>query len=225
MVVDLGACTGCGACGVACRQENNVPDVDERTWRNGRQRDWLQLVTKVEGRYHDAQVESYPLMCLHCDDAPCTKVCPVGATYSDEEGLVAQIYDRCIGCRYCTNACPYSVKTFNWLDPVWPQGTERRQNPDVSVRPRGVVEKCTMCHHRHQKADDRARFEGRELRHGDYTPACVEICPAGAMIFGDLDDPESEVSKRSEDKRAYRLMEELGTEPKVVFLRPHGKRS
>ena len=159
MVIDLAACTGCSACTVVCQQENNSPPADEAQHLAGRNLDWIQLVTHPEGEYEHLHVRQYPLLCQQCEQPPCIKVCPVRATYRDEEGIVGQIYARCIGCRYCTNACPYSAKTFNWLDPKWPAGTERRVNPDVSLRPRGVVEKCTFCHHRRQKAKDQARAE------------------------------------------------------------------
>jgi molybdopterin-containing oxidoreductase family iron-sulfur binding subunit len=145
-------------------------------------------------------------------------VCPVFATQKDEEGFVAQIYPRCIGCRYCTTACPYTVRDFNWRRPEWPAPMEQSLSPDVSVRPRGVVEKCTFCHHRLQLARDEARAEGRPLREQDYVPACVQTCPANAMAFGDLDDPRSAVARLSRSPRAFRLLEELGTEPKVIYL-------
>lgn len=222
MVIDLGACTGCGACVVSCRQENNVPVADEDAVARGRALDWIQLQSEVEGEYETLRAEQYPLMCQQCDKPPCIKVCPVRATYRDEEGIVGQIYRRCIGCRYCTNACPYSVKSFNWFEPSWPDGSERRCNPDVSIRPRGVVEKCTFCHHRRQKAKEEARAAGRELREGDYVPACVEVCPAGAMTFGDLDDPAGPIAQLVRDRHGERLMEDLGTEPKVIYLRPKG---
>jgi len=221
MAIDLGSCTGCGACVVSCRQENNVPVADEATWKHGRAQDWIQLVTDVKGSYEELEVQQTPLMCQHCDEPPCIKVCPVKATYKDSEGLIGQVYARCIGCRYCTNACPYSVKTFNWFTPAWPDGTDRRQNPDVSIRPKGVVEKCSFCNHRYQLAKDEARFEGREFDAAEYIPACVEVCPADAMVFGDLDDPESEASRLARDPRAEQLMEDLGTEPKVFYLRAH----
>ncbi len=223
MVIDLGACTGCGACAVTCRQENNVPVADEETYLHGRSVDWIQLVTETEGENEDLHARQFPLLCMQCEDPPCIKVCPVRATYIDEEGIVGQIYNRCIGCRYCANACPYSVKTFNWFDPEWPDGTDRRLNPDVSIRPRGVVEKCTFCHHRRQKAKEQARVDGRELLPGDYIPACVETCPSRAMTFGDLDDAGSEVAKLAQGPNAERFLEELGTRPKVYYLR-HDRR-
>ena len=141
------------------------------------------------------------------------------ATNIDREGLVRQIYPRCIGCRYCTTACPYTVRYFNWKTPTWPAPLEASLNPDVSIRPSGVVEKCTFCHHRLQRARDTAAAEGRELREGEYMPACVEVCPSQSMFFGDLDDPDSVVSRRSRTTRAFRLLEELGTRPKVIYLR------
>jgi molybdopterin-containing oxidoreductase family iron-sulfur binding subunit len=146
-------------------------------------------------------------------------VCPVEATYIDDEGLVGQIYPRCIGCRYCANACPYTVKYFNWYGPEWSDSERRHLNPDVSVRPKGVIEKCTFCHHRLQKAKEDARAEERELREQDYQPACAEVCPTSAIIFGDLENPNHRVAELKEDPRAMRLMEELGTQPKVHYLR------
>jgi molybdopterin-containing oxidoreductase family iron-sulfur binding subunit len=158
-------------------------------------------------------------MCQHCDRPPCTDVCPTSATYLNPEGIVAQIYPRCIGCRYCTNACPYAVKAFTWTTPRWPDAMEPMRNPDVSVRPKGVVEKCTFCHHRLIEARERARAEAREMYPEDYVPACVQTCPAEAMTFGDLDDPHGPVASLAESPRAFRWMEELGTRPKVVYLR------
>jgi molybdopterin-containing oxidoreductase family iron-sulfur binding subunit len=143
----------------------------------------------------------------------------VHATYKGEDGLVGQIYPRCIGCRYCMAACPYSVKVFNWGPPEWPDAILPTLNPDVSLRPRGVVEKCTFCHHRLQQARERARAEQRPLRESDYQPACVHSCPADAMTFGDLDDPLSPAAELSHSARASRALEPLGTEPKVVFLK------
>ncbi|MEE9534438.1 MAG: 4Fe-4S dicluster domain-containing protein, partial [Acidimicrobiia bacterium] len=164
------------------------------------------------------KMKMLPRPCMHCDKPPCIRVCPVRATYKSEDGIVGQIYSRCIGCRYCTTACPYTLRYFNWYRPEWPEPMAEGLNPDVSVRPKGVVEKCTFCHHRLIRARDQARFEGRSLRPGEYVPACVEACPAGAMTFGDLDDPDSAVSRLAESRRAHRLLEDLGTEPKVIYL-------
>jgi len=219
MAIDLDRCTACQACVVACQVENNVPPPDARKAEQGRSISWMRLVPmKLEEHGREKSLQLIPLPCMHCENPPCVKVCPATATTSDADGLVAQIYHRCIGCRYCTTACPYTVRQFNWSDVRWPQPMGGALNPDVSIRPRGVVEKCSFCNHRLQLARDRARFEGRELEEGDYTPACVESCPAGAMVFGDLEDPRSEVSRLAESPRAFRLMEELGTRPKVIYL-------
>jgi len=216
LVIDLDRCTGCQACVIACKHENNVPFSTPTAAAANRLPTWIQLVAaELSGR------RSTPLllMCQHCDEAPCTDVCPTRATYQTPEGIVAQIYERCIGCRYCMNACPYGVKVFNWTAPEWPDSMIPMANPEVSRRAKGVVEKCTFCHHRLIQANERARAEDRNLAPGDYVPACVETCPAAAMAFGDLDDPQSHVTALAGSPRAFRLLEELGTRPKVIYLR------
>ena len=218
MVIDLDKCTGCQACVVACKVENNVPVVNAEEAAKGREMLWIRVMPTVEGEYPRIKMRFMPVLCQHCDHPPSTKVCPVGATYKNPEGIVAQIYPRCIGCRYCMNACPYTIKYFNWFRPQREEIQQNYLNPEVSVRPKGVVEKCTFCHHRLIKAREQAAVEKRSLREGDFTPACVESCPARAMYFGDLDDPTSTVSKLSKSSRAFRLLEELGTEPKVIYL-------
>ncbi len=219
MVIDLDRCTACQACVVACQVENNVPPAGADQAEVGRAISWLRLVLFEDGEHGTRPgMRLLPVPCQHCEHPPCAKVCPVKATQIDHEGLVAQVYPRCIGCRYCTTACPYTVRQFNWQKPEYPGPMERGLSPDVSVRPRGVVEKCSFCHHRLQRAKDQASAEGRALREGDYLPACVETCPAEAMVFGDLDDPRSAVSRLAESPRAFRLLEELGTRPKVVYL-------
>ena len=220
MVIDLNRCTGCQACTVACHQENNVPPSTPRLADEDRSIRWIDMMPIYTGEYPHISMSLVPLMCQHCEHPPCIKVCPVGATFfSESEGIVGQVYSRCIGCRYCTNACPYTVRQFNWYEPEVPDTYRAGTNPDVSVRYKGGVEKCTFCNHRLMKARDNARAEDRELLPGEYQPACVDVCPTKAMVFGDLEDPESAVSKMSRSKRAFRLMEDLGTEPKVYYLR------
>jgi Fe-S-cluster-containing dehydrogenase component len=225
MVIDLDRCTGCGACAAACQLENNVRVVSREEAEQGRSLSWLRMVHEVEGTFPDVHVRTYPQLCQHCEKAPCTYVCPVHATYVAENGIVAQIYPQCIGCRYCMAACPYTVKTFNWLEPNWSAELRNARNPDVSLRPKGVVEKCTFCSHRLQKATEEARAHHVPLRKVAYQPACVEACPADAMVFGDLSNPDDAASRLTANRRAERLLEDLGTEPKVIYLRvraPHG---
>lgn len=225
MVIDLDRCTGCGACAAACQLENNVPSVSRAEAERGRSLQWLRMVHEVEGDFPNAHVKTYPRLCQHCENAPCTYVCPVHATYVSPDGLVAQIYAQCIGCRYCMAACPYSVKTFNWFAPELSEQLRRASNPDVSLRPKGVVEKCTFCSHRLQRAKEIARVKDVSLKAVDYRPACVEVCPGDAISFGDYDDPDSTVRHLAGDRRTERLLEDLGTEPRVIYLRtraPHG---
>jgi len=219
MVIDLDRCTGCQACVMACKAENNIPFVGEKEARRGHVISWMEIITETHESRADVRVRFIPRPCFHCERAPCTKVCPVYATYRDPEGLVAQVYHRCIGCRFCMAACPYNAKYFNWFKYDTPEEMSLHTNPEVSVRQKGVVEKCTFCHHRLLKAKDRARYEGRELKPEDYVPACVESCPSGAIVFGALDDPYSEVARLARSARAFRLLEELGTEPKVFYLK------
>jgi molybdopterin-containing oxidoreductase family iron-sulfur binding subunit len=218
MVIDLDRCNGCQACEVACRVENNIPVGGPEAARESRTISWMRVVSETRGEWPHVHTRFIPRPCMHCDRPPCTAVCPVTATSIDEEGIVGQIYPRCIGCRYCANACPYTVKSFNWRAPSYPESTLGMLNPDVSTRPVGVIEKCTFCHHRLQRARETARAEGRPLREEDYRPACVESCPTGAITFGDLDNPRHRVAKLVADPRAFRLLEELGTKPKVYYL-------
>ncbi|EQB63277.1 MAG: Molybdopterin oxidoreductase iron-sulfur binding subunit [candidate division Zixibacteria bacterium RBG-1] len=218
MVIDLDRCSGCQACVIACKQENNVPFILPEQAAKRRTIAWIHII-QLQDERSETKMRFLPILCQHCDRPPCTPVCPVGATYKNQEGLVAQVYPRCIGCRYCANACPYTIKFFNWYPPQWPEEMKKSLNPDVSVRPKGVVEKCTFCHHRLMKAKEKAKTEKRELSPEDYQPACAQACPTGAMVFGDLDDPYSEVAQLSKDPRAFALMEDLGTRPKVIYLR------
>lgn len=218
MVIDLSQCTGCGECAAACKLENNVPVVGPRESDRGRTMLWMDLLTIEDGEYPHVKVRQIPRPCFHCDNPPCTKVCPVRATYLNEEGIVAQLFPQCIGCRYCMAACPYTVKSFNWHRRGWDREAVPVRNPDVSVRPAGVVEKCTFCIHRLQAAKEKVAAEGRQLEDGDYVPACVECCPTRAIHFGDLDNPASEVFQLSKSPRSFRLLEDLGTKPKVYYL-------
>jgi molybdopterin-containing oxidoreductase family iron-sulfur binding subunit len=218
MVIDLDRCNGCQACEVACRAENNIAVGGPEAARQNRTIFWMRVHTELEGEWPNLRARFVPQPCMHCDNPPCTAVCPVEATSIDSEGIVGQIYARCIGCRYCANACPYTVKSFNWTRPSFPASVAPTLNPDVSVRPVGVIEKCTFCHHRLQKARDVARAENRPLREGEYVPACAESCPTRAIVFGDLDDPDQRVAQLSRDPRAFRLAEALGTQPKVYYL-------
>jgi molybdopterin-containing oxidoreductase family iron-sulfur binding subunit len=215
MVIDLDRCTGCQACVFACKAENNVPAVGEPEANKQRVISWMQVLTDTEEAHGEEKTRFIPRPCLQCDDPPCTKVCPVYATYRNSEGIVAQIYARCIGCRFCMAACPYNAKFFNWHTY---QKEAPGQNPDVSLRPKGVVEKCTFCHHRLQKARAQALTEKREFDPREYNTACAQACPAQAIVFGDLSDPASEVSKLARSPRAFKLQESLGTKPKVIYL-------
>ncbi len=218
MVIDLAKCTACQACVVACESENNVACVSPEEAGRRRILSWINLLPEIEGEYPRLTMRLMPLPCLHCDSPPCILVCPVGATDLSKEGLVRQTFARCIGCRYCTNGCPYTRRVFNWFKPEFPGDLASALNPDVSVRPKGVVEKCTFCHHRLLKAREEARAAKRPLADGEYLPACVEACPAGAMYFGDLEQHDSAVSQVARNARAFRLLEELGTKPKVIHL-------
>jgi molybdopterin-containing oxidoreductase family iron-sulfur binding subunit len=224
MVIDLDRCTGCGACVAACKVENNIPEVPPDQARTGRVMHWIRIARNEEPGEHGASVSTYPALCYHCENAPCTWVCPVHATYKGVDGIVGQTYHRCIGCRYCMAACPYTVKVFNWHEPRWIEDLRTHTNPDVALRMKGVVEKCTFCSHRLQVARDEAACAGRDVREEDYQTACVEVCPAKAIVFGDLLDPGSRVSRATRNPRAHHLLEELGTEPAVSYLRERERR-
>lgn len=220
MVIDLDKCTACQSCTVACRVENNVPVAGQRDTGNGRAIFWNEVIPVIEGEGAYLKGRFIPRPCMHCENPPCVQVCPVGATFKDAEGIVRQDYDRCIGCRYCTVACPYGARYFNWRVPEFPETHALYRNPDLPARPRpvGVVEKCTFCIQRIERARRRAAAEGRELRDGDVVPACVQTCPGRARVFGDLDDERSQVARLARSPRAFRFLEELGTRPQVIYL-------
>jgi len=219
MVIDLDRCTGCEACVVACHAENNLPLTNEIEAAKGRAFNWIRIERYFEGEFPNLKVRFIPVLCQQCDAAPCEPVCPVYATYHNSEGLNAMIYNRCIGTRFCANNCPYTVRFFNWFDPHWIEPLGEQLNPEVTIRGRGVMEKCTFCVQRIRKAQDTAKDENRPLRDGDVKPACVQSCPTKAMYFGDMSDPESEASRMAESNRAFHLLGELGTRPRVVYLK------
>ena len=219
MVVDEDRCTGCQACVVACQAENNVPTVGPEEAANGRTLSWIRIERYWEGEWPDVRVKYVPVFCQQCDAAPCEPVCPTYASYQTPEGLNAQVYNRCVGTRYCANACPYTVRVFNWFDPVWETPLDLQLNPDVSRRTTGIMEKCTFCVQRIKSAKQDAAAEGREMKDGDVSPACVQSCPSGALVFGDISDPESRVSRLGRSLRGHKLLEELGTQPRVTYLK------
>lgn len=221
MVVDLDLCTGCSACVVACHAENNLPIAGPIDTDEGRSMDWIRIERYWEGEYPDVKAHFIPIMCQHCSAAPCEPVCPVFATYHTPEGLNAQVYNRCIGTRWCQNNDPYNVRFFNWFEPAlnWDGPLTNQLNPDVTVRSRGVMEKCTFCVQRIRKAEDEARIHGRVLEDGEFTTACAQACSAKALVFGDLLDHDSAVSQAANSARRFRLLEGLGTEPVVYYLK------
>jgi menaquinone reductase, iron-sulfur cluster-binding subunit len=221
MVVDLDRCNGCGSCTVACSVENNIhPCPDKVTDRTGVT--WMRVYRVTNGeKFPEGRSAFIPMMCQQCGDhTPCASVCPQQAVEVDPfSGIVDQMPQRCLGCRYCMTACPYSARYFNWWDPVWPAGMEQTLNPDVAPRMRGVVEKCDFCQARLQAAQQKAAAQGeRGLDPADYVPACVANCPAQALTFGDLNDPDSAVSEAARNPNAFRMLEKLGTDPKVYYV-------
>jgi molybdopterin-containing oxidoreductase family iron-sulfur binding subunit len=220
LVVDLDRCTGCQACVVACHAENNVPSVGPDEVTMGRSRHWIRIERYWDGEFPDIKARYLPMLCQQCQHAPCEPVCPVFASYhSDEEGINGQVYNRCIGTRYCANNCPYQVRIFNWFDPWFPEPLEQQLNPDVTVRYRGVMEKCTFCIQRIKRAEQVAQGEGEPLKDGDVVPACAQACPTSVFTFGDMNDPESAVGKLAKSRRSFTVLEEQGTFPSVIYLK------
>lgn len=220
MSIDLDRCTGCGACVTACQAENNIPIVGEKELAKGREMQWLRIERYWEGEYPNARLSFIPMLCQHCDAAPCETVCPVSATYHNQDGLNTQVYNRCIGTRSCAVYCPYEVRYFNYKDHHWDKPLDEQLNPDVTVREKGVMEKCTFCIQRIRQAKDHAKDDGRRrVRDGEVQPACVQTCPTEALVFGDRKDPQSRVSRMLNDPRAYRVLDQLNTLPSVVYLK------
>ncbi len=246
MAIDLDACIGCNACAVACYAENNLPVVGREKFLHGQSMHWMRIERywEEDGRdFPDQGFQFLPMMCQQCEAAPCETVCPVGATNHTQDGLNSQIYNRCIGSRYCSANCPFKVRYFNWYDyptteDVWPAEMNYQLNPDVTVRGKGVMEKCTFCVQRLRAAEVTAKGEGRIVREGEVQTACQQSCPTGAISFGNLVDPESRVHKQwlaqevdldkdkqdkelkegGADLRGYRILEELRSYPSVMYL-------
>lgn len=220
MLIDLSTCIGCSACVVACQAENNIPSVGKDQAGRGRAMHWIRVDRHFDGIGEDVSVISQPVPCMHCEDAPCELVCPVEATVHSSEGLNEMIYNRCVGTRYCSNNCPYKVRRFNFFDYRAPKDSplHLQDNPNVTVRQRGVMEKCSYCVQRIEEARIAAERENRDIRDLEVKPACMQACPTEAIVFGNLNDPGSRVVRRKSEPTQYALLGELGTRPRTTYL-------
>ncbi len=221
MAIDLQKCTGCGSCVTACYAENNIAFVGKELVAKRRDMAWMRIERYFEKSNNNAgfQTRYLPMLCQQCSNAPCEPVCPVYATYHNPEGLNGMVYNRCVGTRYCANNCTYKVRKFNWFTYKWPEPLNWQLNPDVTVRSKGVMEKCTFCVQRINHAKDLAKDQGRDVRDGEFKVACEQACASEAIVFGNLEDHDSKVSKMSHDDRGYRVLEHVNTQPGITYLK------